>query len=120
MKAFQHFQKAVPLPTGFGLELPYARLSYVDDSRLAGADADVEYRELDGGHDQVVVTITEWQSVGGQVQREGGHRVVAFDVDSGEISNPVIDQQEDLADLLAAMNGMQLIDEEGKEEGVTE
>lgn len=115
MNALQHFQRAVSLPPEFGLERPYARLVYVDESGLAGADADVEYRERDGDDDQVVVTITEWQLEEGKTQR-GGHRVVTFNAVSGEILQPQIDQQEDLAELLAAVNGMRLVKEEGASE----
>lgn len=115
MNALQHFQRAVCLPPEFGLERPYARLVYVDESGLAGADADVEYLEQDGDDNLVVVTITEWQLVEGKTQR-GGRRVVTFDAQSGEILRPVIDQQEDLAELLAAVNGMGLVKDEGASE----
>lgn len=109
MKALEHFQQVVALPSDFGVSRPYARLYYVDPGRAAGADADVEYREMEAGRDQVVVTVSEWRLEEGQTQRSLS-RVVTFSVKSGEILRPVNGPDEDLAELLAALSGMQLAD----------
>ena len=108
MTALDHFKETVGLPADFGAERPYVRFAYVDESKQSGADADVEYRELDSGS-ALVVTVSEWKSRGGEISRIV-HEAVVFDVASGEIQREKIDQYEDLIALTISMDGMTLGD----------
>jgi hypothetical protein len=109
MTVLQLFKQAVGLPESFDVDHPYARLAFVSEGQEAGADADVEYREQDGGRDQVVVTVLDWERERGQTRR-GDRRVVVFDAQTGAVLSPD-DQDDPLADLLVAMRGMELVKE---------
>lgn len=111
MNRLEKLRLAVHLPDGFGVERQYARLFYLDQSGLSGADADVEYRDDGDGADKVVVTVSEWQLHEGKPLRDINKKVVIFDVVSGEILQPKFDHDDNLNELLAAMSGMKLVDE---------
>jgi len=110
MNALQRFAAAVALPDTFGKARPYVRYAYVNPGDMAGADADVEYREADSG-DQVVVTVSEWQA--GEAGRARAPLLAAaFDAASGELLGP---DQTLLETLLGAVMGMRLLGEEASE-----
>lgn len=110
MNALQRFAAAISLPDTFGQERPYVRYAYLNPGELAGADADVEFRETDGGN-QVVVTVSEWQS-----QQAGRARTplvsATFDAATGEVLGG---DETVLETLLGAVMGMRLLGEEASE-----
>lgn len=107
MNALEQFKRKVGIPAGFGAERPYVRLACVDESKRAGADADVEF---DGDQNCVKVKITEWELSGNGTDRTPVMHVV-FDLSTGRI---VDDEGEALSDLLVAIDGMRVLgDEEG-------
>lgn len=111
MNALDKFKNKVNLPATFGAEQPYARLAYVDESKTAGADADVEF---DGETGRVTVTVTEWAKVGTGIVRDPNQmRRVNFDLATGALidSDVELDIGEALSGLLTAVDGMQVLGE---------
>lgn len=105
MNDLEQFKRKVGIPVWFGADRPYVRLASVDESKYAGADADVEF---DVDQNRVMVKVTEWTLSGNGTDRTPVMDV-AFDLATGRI---VDDEGETLGDLLVATDGMRVLGDE--------
>ncbi|HDR9134001.1 MULTISPECIES: hypothetical protein [Burkholderia cepacia complex] len=105
MNRFQSLVSVVGLPEAW---VPYARLAFVDPSGAAGADADIELVEADSDARHIVVTVSEWQQAGGEVERQKIGKLT-FDAVSGELIGGDDGAGGSFTRIAAAMAGMKVL-----------
>lgn len=105
MNRFQSLVSVVGLPDAWA---PYARLAFVDPSGVAGADADVELVEVESDARHIVVTVTEWQQAGREVERQMVGKLT-FDAVSGELIGGGGAAGDSYTRVAAAMAGMRVL-----------